>query len=340
MPTYSYPTSAALELVEQDLRPRIEQDRPVFGFFPIVNEDAAEIIWEQRDNYIGLQQVRGLGGEPPRVKKTGVKRYVVEPGAYGEFETLNEVEITRRRQLGTFATPVELNDLVAPVQMKLLQRRYDRIEWMIWTLLANGTFSVSGPSGAVLHTDSYTTQSFTALTPWATYATATPLNDFRQVQLLARGHSVDFGAVSMAYMNQGTLNNLLNNGNNADLYGRRTAGLATFNNLTTVNQLMQGDNLPQIAVYDKGFLDDFTNFQLYIPTNTVIVVGVRPLGEPVGHYCYTRNINRSGSLTGAGPYTRVIDLGENKVPREFQVHDGHNGGLKLFYPSAIVVMHV
>lgn len=340
MAVYTYPTSIELQLIQQDLIPRLEADRPVFDFFPVTQEDTYLLAWEQKDNYIGLQQVRGLNGEPPRVKKVGAKRYVVEPGVYGEFEPIDEAALVMRRRWGSISEPVDLSDLVMPLQDKLLGRRYDRIEWMIWTLLSTGTFSVPGPDGAVLHTDSYTLQTFSALTTWGTAANSTPLADFRTVQLLARGHSVDFGAAATAYMNQLTFNNMLSNTNNADLYGRRTAGLGTFNNLGGINELLTGDNLPEIVVYDRGYFDDTNTFQLFIPNNTVIVVGKRPGGVPVGDYCYCRNVNHETPDVASGPYTRVIDKGQQIVPRSIEVHDGHTGACRLYYGSAVVRMSV
>src|SRR5262245_32302838 len=297
------------------------------------------IMWEQLDRYTGLQQVRGLNGEFPVVPPTGSKRYAMRPGVYGEFEPIDEAQLTQRRVLGSFNKPIVINDLVMPVQQKLLQRRYDRIEWMIWMLLSTGTLTVPSPNGAVLHTDSYTTQTFTASVPWSTAATATPSANFRSVQILARGYSVDFGSVAKAFMNQATFNYLALNTNNADLYGRRVQGLATANNLAAINDLLQGDNLPAIVIYDRGYLDDQANFRLFIPDNTVIVIGKRPAGQPVGNYVYTRNANNPDLRPGAFMY--VDDSGARQsFPRTINVFDGHNGGLKVFYPSAIVKMSV
>ena len=70
----------------------------------------------------------------------------------------------------------------------------------------------------------------------------------------------------------------------------------------------------------------------------LVVVGVRPAGQPVGAFRMTRNINNPDFAPGA--YTRVIDKGEIEMPREIQVHHGWNGGPVIFYPSAIVVMSV
>jgi Phage major capsid protein E len=338
MTEFVYPTNAELTEIAQDLLPRLEADREIFNVMPIRNVENYLVMWEQEDSYVGLQQVRGLNGVPPRVSRVGVKRFQMEPGVYGEHIPLDEVELTIRRQIGTFATSIDVTDLVLRAQNQLLVRRLDRIESIGWVLLGTGTFSVAGPSGAILHSDQYNVQTFTALVSWGTSATATPLADLRSVQLLARGHSVRFDQSSKAYANQVTVNKLLSNTNNADIYGRRVAGLATANSLDAVNQLFTMDGLPNIVPYDEGYLNSSGTFVPHIPDNTVIVVGRRTDGAPIGEYQMVRNVNNPGMAPG--PYMRVIDRGEQEIPRAFEVHDGHNGGPAIKFPSAVVRMNV
>lgn len=339
MSVFTYPTSAELRLIAQELVPQLQANRVVFDFFPTRDVDSPVVAWDQIDNYVGLQQVRGLNGEPPRVKPIGGKRYVMNPGVYGEFALIDELEITTRRQYGTFNAPISLDDLVMQKQRQLLGRRLDRQESQIWTLLATGTFSSSdNPGGSVLHTDSYTTQVYSAGVAWATSATATPLADVRAVQLKSRGYSVDFGARAKMYMNRSTMNAILSNTNPADLGGRRGAGLSSINGPAQVNELLAMDDLPNIVVYDRGYLDDSGTFQLFVPNNKVIVIGARLDNDPVGEFQMTRNANNPNSAPGA--YTKIIDRGEDTVPRSIEVHDGWNGGLALFHPAAIVVMTV
>lgn len=335
---FIFPDSIELREIAQVKMPRLEADRPIFAAMPTREVDDWVVSWEQLDNYMGLQQVRGIDGAPPKIKKTGFKRYLVDPGVYGEFEQIDERELTRRRQIGNLSAPVDISDLVMQAQDKLLQRRLDRIEYIYWTLLTTGTFSVTGPNGSVLHTDAYTTQSFTASVSWATAATATPLNDFRQVKLKHRGISVRLDNAAVAYMNSTTANNMYNNTNNADLYGRRTQGLGTFNSLDQINTLMTGDNLPRLQEYDEGYYDDGGTFHTFIPDNKVVVIGQRPAGQALGEWIYARNANNPGM--GPGAYQRVIDRGEDTVPRSIEVHDGMNAAVALYYPSAIVVMSV
>jgi hypothetical protein len=317
MATFTYPTSAELRAIEQDKMPRLLETRPVFDIFPIVNSDQHHLRWEQYDNFTGLQQARGLNGEPSRVTRVGAKIYQVEPGIYGEFLRIDEVELTLRRQMGTWNRPISIDDLVVQAQDQLLLRRLDRIEKIVWDLVTTGTFSVPGPNGTTIYTDTYTLQTYSAGVSWGTVATATPLQDFRAVQLKSRGRSVNFGA---------------------HLGGKRVAGLQSILGRADINRVLTMEDLPTIEIYDEGYIDDSNNFQLYIPNSKVVVVGQRPAGQLIGEYRFTRNANNPNMA--AGPYTKVFDTGEVKVPRSLEVHDGHNGGPVCFYPSAIVVMTV
>lgn len=340
MATYVFETNAMVQEVAQEKQAMLTMNDLLFQLMPIVEKNAAFVMWDQRDSYRGLQQIRGINGAPPRVARTGASSYVMKPGVYGEFELIDEFELTERRQLGTFGEPVNINDLVMAAQDKLLSRRIDRIRYIGWTLLTGGTFSVSNADSQVIHSDTYTLQTYTAGVTWATSATATPLANFRAVQLLGRGKGVNFGSSAMAIMNRATFNSMVSNTNASDLAGRRTIGLNSLValNLTEINAVQAGEDLPQIVIYDEGYLNDAGTFTLFVPNNKVVVVGARPTGQPVAEYIMTRNIN--DEQDGVGAYMKVIDQGEHKVPRSLEVHDGHNGGPAIYYPGSIVVMTV
>lgn len=339
MATYVYPESAEIMQIEQDKLPRLIEDDPIFDLFPMRDVDEHLLLWEQLGNYTGLQQWRGLNGEPGRIKQTGLNQYEMIPGAYGEFESIDEEELTKRRKAGTFGEPIDLTDLVMMRQDKLLNRRLDRIRWILWTLLTTGTFSVfaSQPGGGTVtvHTDTFSLQTSSG-SNWSTLASATPIADLRATKLLARGHSVLFGSGAKAFMNQKTANFLLNNQNSNDLAGRRTQGVTTINSLKDVNQMIVGDDLPELIAYDDGYQDDTNTFQPWLPDRVVVIVGKRRSGVSLGEYRFTRNANNPD--LGPGPYTRVIDRGEEVVPRSIEVHDGHNGGPVIFFPSGVIIL--
>jgi hypothetical protein len=334
VPEFIYPTLLQMQQIQRTLLPRLEANRVVFqpNFFPVRFVDSHLLEWQQRDNFIGLQQARGLNGRPSQVRPIGGQVFQFEPGVYGEFQDVDERELTTRRQWGSFDAPINISDLVLEKQEHLLQRRLDRIELIIWTLLLNGQFSVPAPNGAVVHVDKFSTQTYSVGVPWSTYATATPLADIRAVQLLSRGYSVNFGASARMYMNRVTFNNILSNANALDLYGRRGIGGGTLGP-DGVNAILAGEDLPGIVIYDEGYLDENGVFRLFLPNGKIVLIGARRDGEPVGEYRMTRNANNPGMAPG--PYTKVVDDPDN-VPRTVTVHDGHNGGPIIYFPSAIV----
>lgn len=332
---YLFPSSAELREIERVLLPRLTQQRPIFDILPIQNRDAFWLYWEQRGNILGLQQVRGMDGDPRRVKELAAVTKMAEPGVYGEFRNINETDLTMRRNYGSpLGTPINIDDLVRDAQEQLLQRRLDRMEQIGWNLLINGTFTALGEVGQVLHTDTYSIQTYTAGLPWSTSATAMPLGNLRQVQLLSRGISANFGAGGTIYMNRVTFNNMSANTNANDLGGKRAMGLSSITGVPQVNEVLTRDDLPNIVIYDRGYIDDAGNFQLFIPNNKFVLVGRRDSGTPIGEFQVVRNANNPD--LGPGFYMKVIDRGPERVPRRIECHDGGNYGPVLTHPEAVV----
>jgi len=335
MATYTYPSAQALKEIEQVLIPTMTQDDEIFKEFPMTEVPEHTIKWEQMDNFLGLQQVRGMNGLPPRVTKTGAKSYEYIPGVYGEHERIDEDELTKRRALGQYDAFISIGDLVAKVQMKLLQRRIDRIRKTLWDLLTAGTFTVTNDSGQPYHFDTFPIKTHSAAVDWSTTATATPFADIRSAVLKQRGQSVSFGRQAKLYINQGEVNNLMQNTNANDLFGKRLTN-STINSLADVNSILTSNDFPQIVPYDRGYQNDSDVFTNFLPDGKGVLVGARSNGASLGEYRMTRNANNAN--VEPGPYTRVIDKGEDEIPRSMQVHDGHNGGPLLWFPGAIVAI--
>jgi len=348
MSQFTYPTTQEIKEISAELQPKLIADSPIFTHFPIIEVNSSKMSWEQRDSYRGMQQVRGLNGQPGVVSHVGAKRYSYEPGVYGEVYPIDEMEITERARLAQVSpTPISIDDLVMGANRQLLHRENVLIEYILWLLVTTGTFAIA-KDGYALHTDAYAIQTATAAVDWDTVATATPITDFRAVKLLGRGKGVSFGGGATAYMNLVTFNKMLANTNTSDLRGQLAlllqvpgAGPVVMD-LSMINKILVGADLPQIAIYDEGYLNDAGTWVPFIANDKVAIVGKRVAGEPLGEY--RKTINANNDPVGPGSYVKVVDSAmpgnANPVPRKVDIHRGHNGGPVIYYPSGVVVLSV
>lgn len=343
---YAFPSNTEFSVIAPLIAARKAAVRKAFDILPIENIDAADVIWEQMDSFIGLQNLRGAGGSPTAVKRTGSKRFMYEPGYFGDFITINEAELVRRA--GSIppqafeVVPIPIDDLVMNAADQLINRRLNYMEYVIWQLVQNGTFTITGPNGTKF-TDTFSLQTYSG-SNWSSFATATPMADFRAIKPLGPPNGCLFNASCKAYMNTATVTYMMNNQNANDLLGHRSEFGSSFNTLADMNEFLLAADLPQIVEYDEGYLDESNTFQRYLANRTVVVIGKRPDDSRIGRYVCTRNAVNPGCV--AGPYTFIRDMSGNapdglrRVPPKIEVHDGHNGGPMLWYPGTIVVMSV
>ncbi|RYG70036.1 hypothetical protein EON80_08655 [bacterium] len=343
MATLIFPTPDELHEIEQEIAPRMLEGRVGLELLPIENDDNHIVQWEQKDNFGGMQQIRGLNGDPKAVGKSLGKKFMFAPGVYGEFEPFDEMEITKRRKWGSRDQHVNMDDLTRDAQDKLLVRRYNRMEWIIWQVLLNGTFLVPTPAendvpGGAIYRASFAIQNFASGIGWDNHANSTPLADLRAMALLSRGKGTNFGSVAKFYINQTTANHMLANTNPNDLGAYRKDNAIQMDSVGGVNTLLRLAGVPEVIVYDEGDFDEANQFGLYIPDLRAALIGRRNSGVPLGKYKCTRNANNDGFAPG--PYTDVIDRGApgpgRQIPRTVEVHDGHNGGPCLEFPGTVV----
>lgn len=338
---FVYPDSTKLKAIEQDLMPVLEGQDPVFfnDLFPTDEADTHKLEWEQMDNYFGLQNARGLDGQPTPVQRTASNRFSTEPGVYGEYVTLDEQELTRRGEFARFEGAVRLDDLVMLEQQKLLQRRIDRMRFIGWTLVTTGQFVVPSLNGLYEHRDRYAFQVRTASPGIQTVATSAPLAFLYGLLTASRGTSSQFGPNAKIYINAVTVQRLFANTNANDLGGRfRIGGGNTLNAMNDLNGVLRERGLPQLEMYDQGYLTTTaaSSFVPFIPNNVGVMVGQRPGNAPVGYYRLTRNMANNFQ---PGAYTRVINTTDREIPGKVEIHDGHNGGPVVEYPSAIQIIN-
>lgn len=341
MPTYTYPNDYELREVENSKLEALTADDPFERFMPMTSSEDFDLRWLVEGYVGGLQQLRGLNGDPTYVTRVGATDYLAKPGVYGEFMTVDEEEMTRRAQRFFPGMPggrVDIGDLVMRLQDQLLLRRLRLVRYIRSTLFVSGTFAIADKKGAggYRHTDTYSVQTYDATT-WATVATATPIYDFRQAKLLGLGLRADFGSGATAIMNSVTFNNMIGNTNAADLGGQKTTTLSPLVSATQFNAVMLSADLPSIVINDDGYYNSALTFTRFVPTGKVVIIS-RPQPEgPVGEYRMTwQAVTQSG-----GPYSFVKNrTDEMRVPPIIEVHDGHNGGPVMLRPHQVIVMDV
>lgn len=335
-----YPTNAELMMLQAELLPRYADGRLAFDLLPFKETSYAKVILNRPDIFRGLQQWRGLDKptRTPRDQYNYIGEYCeINPGYWGECDYITERDLTLLAAPGSCREPIDITERVVRMQERLLERRYNRVEYNIWQALAYGTSQAFGEDGKLIHEEVFNIQMITVGIPWSDPDNSTPIQDLRCVRLLGRGTSTNFNNTAKAYMNQVTANCLMSNRNANDLGNLQITAcceLALFG-MNAINMKLTANGLPNLEVYDEGWIDESGNFHPFIPDGKVIVMGVRPGSEPLGNYWLTRNV--LGCEVDTGFWQNIHDSCTwGQVPRKISVNDGHNGIPALHYPRGII----
>lgn len=335
------PTASELNQLQMELFPRFLEGRVGLEILPIRTTDMPSIITNQPDSFTGLQAFRGLNkptlSVPKRYNPYGTFKYV-EPGYYGEHDVIDEEVMTKWAAPGSCNSMLDLTEYINRLQQRLLERRANRMEYIAWQTLTFGRYTALNQAGQIIFEAQFNIQNVSAAIPWTNFPGSFPLRDFRAIQLLGRGTSARFDTCAKAYGNRVTMNALMSNTNTADVGRVGLSACCNFMSLEQINQQFAAQGLPQLVIYDQGYLDDDFNFNTYIPDGYVIVVGCRPGDVPVGNFWLTRNAVDCGITSGA--WQKIIDTCDREVPRKISVYDGFNGGASLDYSRMVVVLRV
>lgn len=330
--TYSFPTNASLKLIAQVKVPVLTMQDPIFEYFPIRTENSDTVLWEQKDDFRGLQNVRGIGGQFGVVKRVSLNRFSVIPGYYGDDAIIDETDLTRLRSPGQFGAKIDARQLVLERQEHLLNREIDGFRYAAWQI-AQGRFTrADAATGAILHTDVFALQSYQG-SNWFDLTNGTPLKDMRAMKPLARAKGTRFDKTARLFLNTNTVNAMLNNNNANDLGGKRSLNGSTLSlTLDQVNEILVANDLPMIVEYDDGYVDENKVYQPYIPDGQGVLFGKRIDGAPLGGIVQTINASNPGQAPG--PYDGAFE--SEKAPKVIVVQRGVNYAPIVEYPGSIV----
>jgi len=339
---YRTQNKATLIQIANDLVTGMGQNSPIFDIFPIQQRNHLKLRWRIKDNYRGLMKLRGAGGEPTRVNPVGEKVYEESPGVFGEFSTIDEIQLMElaRGIPKAMDIDVDLSSEVRERQAQLMERQMSRLRQMAWQSALTGTVNIALPGGGIGYSASYTIPTYTPAVLWTTPDTATPLKDFQTRQVAhGRGTSNMFNKLATAYMNSYTLQLMLNNTNAADWGGKRSVGGGTVQGYGAYEAFRIDMDTPKIVVWDEGYENDAGVFTMDIPDGKILVVAARPNGEKPGEIQMTYN----AVSEAPGAYAEVHDFtqGDRKrIPPRVDVHAGFNGGQVIERPTQLLVMTV
>jgi len=318
--------------------PRLMEGRLGFELFPItqVNEDF--LFYERKTLRLGLQGARGVGGPTAPIIHRGVDVFRVTPGYYGDHYTIDESDLVRLREAGDWSAFSSYASQTGEATDYLTQRYLDRAESSIWAMLQTGAFSATNKQGVVMHNDLFTITGYTPGILWNVPATAIPLANLRSyVEQSEKGVSAKFKSGRLVGT-RGTINNILNNTNAADIGGKRVGGGNSVNAMEQVNQILLDNDLPQLEIYDEGYYPEPTGtaFSKFLTDGKLVAFGARTDGESIGEYRLTRAAQNTNS--GPGEWYTVKDKRDENPP-EVIISGGHNGGPVPFYPEALFVVN-
>lgn len=333
------PTNAELYRVQADLMPGFLSRYRGTEILPFQTTDKAVIVIQKPDIFRGKQAFRGLNKPTvhvrPRHNPWGTF-CEVQPGYWGEHDSIDEEMMTRWGD--RCAEVFDATEYITMLQQRLLQRQAVLVEYNIWQTLVFGRYTALDSNGQVIHENEFNIQNVTAGVPWTNFAGAFPLRDLRSIQLLGRGTDNDFGLCARMYMNRQTANLLLANTNPFDIGRIGLSACCNVMSVDLINQQFAAQGLPQIVIYDQGWIDDNGVFNVFIPFGYVVIVGCRPNGVPVGHYWLTRNV--VGCSVTSGFWQKIVDNCDLAPPRKISLYTGHNGTPVLEYGNAVVVLRV
>lgn len=335
------PTNAELNALQMELFPQYLEGRLGFDIMPFKTTDKSTIVLFQPDIFRGKQAHRGLGKPTLSVPKQHNPFGTfceIQPSYWGEHTEINEEMMTRWGNPTQCGDTFDTTDFITLLQQWLLQRRAVLMEYNIWQSLVFGRYTALNSSGQVIHQSEFNIQNVTAGVPWTNFAGSFPLRDFRAIQLLGRGTSARFDTCAKAYMNRETANLLFANTNPLDVGRIGLSACCDFMSLDRINQQFAAQGLPQLVIYDNGWIDDTGVFNVFIPFGYVVIVGCRPNNVPVGHYWLTRNA-ASCSIT-SGPVQKLLDTCDREASRKITVVDLHNGTPVIEYSRMVVVLRV
>lgn len=343
----TFPTSAELNTVVQAFTP---DPTKYIGMqiLPMAESMFQEVQWDERDHDRGLTAPHLLGTDPKIDKRQGSVKRKYEPIHFKESDLLKEDEILKARQLGTMSNTIDLSEEIARIARNRWVKTMGRVEKLIWDCL-KGTVSIN--ENGVVVSETFPVQTHTPLVDWDTFATAKILADLNDIKVKFRKTGATASGAKM-FMNEVTASWMLENQNSNDLKGFQNSNFVNLTySIEEANKILRQRALPEIVVYDEGYVDESDTFVPFLSDGEVIIVGKRPAGQNVGDFVSTASLHNQRNGQPAPGYfagvevngvpgdqvgsVSISQLGQGKNPK-IEIFGGIYGGPRLVYPKSVI----
>lgn len=348
---YRFPTNRSLDRVVQEYF----IDRSKFigeSILPFQDEWTQRVEWDELDNEAGMTPPHNMGADPQIDNRPGSKTKSYEPIPFKGTDLIKENELLRARQMGTLGGVVDLSSLIGRRVRAREDKSFLRAEWCRWRAL-RGALNIA-ENGVVVN-ETFPIQTYDSVVDWDQRGTATPLADFNAVKLMFDGTGAGAEG-ALGYINQKTLNWVLENANAADLQQFRGSNFRNVAfSLKDMNVILTDRGVPNLALYNEGYYDRNKVWRKFVEDGEVLVVGKRPADEKVGDFAMTPSLHREQNGIPAPGFFSILevngqsnagmlevstsDLGASKNPK-IEITGGVYGGPRIFFPRSVVRMTV
>jgi hypothetical protein len=352
---------------------------PFVAKFPLADRDVWKVTWDQRESAYGLMPQSALDAPPELMVMPGVRVTEVEPGVYRGYTKLLESELTKSRQPGTLADPLDVGDRLAAVMNYFGEMLASRIFKIYADLGLNGYFVNQSATTGAQHTYQIRRYSRISMSAWAgSPTTATPIDDLRAAaSTLGRGTSSRFGAKSQLLMTDEAVTTLLATTQIRSTfkspYGATVLAPFDIANATgkqpdvaagaqSLNKLFMGMGLPEIVPWNRGYyplLSDVqnqtkANFVKFLGSTSAVWLGYRPNGQQSGQFTFAKHIGNAmgpkadydvasvkapGSVTQFGKNIYVAAHVLNEQPHGYKFEMGANCTPEVWYEDAMAAVY-
>ena len=351
---------------------------PFVEKFPLADRDVWKVTWDQRESPYGILPQSALDAPPVLMTMPGVRVYEVGPGVYRGYTSLNESLLTKGRQPGTLADPIDVAEQLATTMMYFGEMLANRIFKIYADLGVNGYFNNTSADG-VQHTYKINGYQRINMSAWAgAPTTATPIDDLRvAASTLNRGTSSRFGAKSQLLMTDEAITTLLATTQIRSTfkspYGASILAPFDIANATgaqpdtgagaqSLNKLLIGMGLPEIVPWNRGYyplLSDVqnktkANFTKFLGSTSAVWLGYRPNKQPLGQFTFAKHLGNSmgpkadfdvpsvatpGSVKEFGKNIYVAAHVHNRQPHGYDFEMGCNCTPEVWYEDAMAAIY-